>query len=203
MYHSIFLSVCVGGLATDLTIYILLGLENIYFTISMVQIIWNLKKSSPENMNRATTDLMILVLGETLEIIIPLAYMVCFIVAYYGPNAEVLGNIKNDYWQYKAVDDPMDLIQNLLLLVGVDSVMLVIITIILYCCCNVNLFYVYMFILKEYGATFAIQIMALMHALFCGIAVACALDFTFKFDWWLDQGKWQNMTGIVMRNQTW
>ena len=42
-----------------------------------------------------------LVLSETLEFIMPLAYLSCFIVAYYGPNADVLGNVKNGYWHYK------------------------------------------------------------------------------------------------------
>ena len=143
---------------------------------------------------------MILVLGETLEIIIPLAYMVCFIVAYVGPNAEILGNIKNGYWQYKAVDDLMGPIQNLLFLACVDSVLLVGIAIILYYCCNVNLFYVYIFILKEYGPTLSIHIAALMHHLFCTIAVACAFDWTFQFDWWLNKNKWQNITGIALKN---
>ena len=166
----------------------------------MVQIIRKLKNFTPENLNHATTELMILVLGETLEIIIPLAYTVCFIVAYVGPNAEILGNVKNGYWQYKAVDDPMGPIQNLLFLACVDSVMLAGISIILYCYCNVNLFYVYIFILKEYGQTLSIHIAALMHHLFCTIAVACAFDWTFEFDWWLDQNKWQNITGIVIKN---
>ena len=200
MYHSIFLSVCVGGLATDLTIYTLLLLENIYFIICMVQIIRKLRNLTPENLNHATSELMLLVLGETLEIIIPLAYMVCFIVAYVGPNAEVLGNVKNGYWQYKAVDDPISPLQNLLLLVSVDSVMLVGISIILYCFYNVNLFYVYIFILKEYGPTFCIHISVMMHTLFCAISVGCAFDWTFQFDWVLDQNKWQNLTGIMIRN---
>ena len=38
------------------------------------------------------------------------------ILAYAGPIVEVLGNVKNGYWQYKAVDDLMGPIQNLLLL---------------------------------------------------------------------------------------
>ena len=44
--------------------------------------------------------LKVLVLAETLEFIMPLGYMSCFIVAYFGPNANVLGNVKNGYWQY-------------------------------------------------------------------------------------------------------
>ena len=46
-----------------------------------------------------------LALTEILEILVPLAYTVTFLVAYYGPNSDVLGGIKNNYWQYKAVED--------------------------------------------------------------------------------------------------
>ena len=141
--------------------------------------------------------MMLLVIGETLEIIIPLAYMACFMAAYMGPNAEILGNVKNGFWQYKSVEDPMNPIQNLLILVIFDSIMFLGVTVILYFCYHVNLFYVYIFIMKEYGPIFSIHIAYLMDQLFCMVAVACALDFTFQFDWWLHPEKWQNRTGIT------
>ena len=54
--------------------------------------------------------------------------------------------------------------------------------------------------IARYGSTFTVHIAALMHTLFCTIAVARAFDWTLQFDWWLDQLKWQNLTGIVIRN---
>ena len=38
---------------------------------------------------------------ETIEVLLPIAYSLSFLIAYYGPNAEVLGNVKNEYWQYE------------------------------------------------------------------------------------------------------
>ena len=48
---------------------------------------------------------MKLVLAELCEGLTPLAYAISFSMAYYGPNAELLGNIKSDYWHYEAVQD--------------------------------------------------------------------------------------------------
>ena len=102
-YHMIFLSVCVGGLATDATLYILIATDfiiNNYFAVMT----WRAKKNITEkSLQKLKKSVQILVLAESLEIIIPLAYLLCFVIAYYGPNAEILGNIKNGYWQYQEI----------------------------------------------------------------------------------------------------
>ena len=102
-YHMIFLSVCVGGLATDATLYILVATDfiiNNYFAVMT----WRAKRNITEkSLQKLKKSVQILVLAESLEIVIPLAYLVCFVIAYYGPNADILGNIKNGYWQYQEI----------------------------------------------------------------------------------------------------
>ena len=100
-YHMIFISVCVGGLATDATLYILVATDfiiNAYFVV----ITWRAKRNfTKKSLHKLMKSVQILVLAESLEIVIPLAYLLCFVIAYYGPNADILGNIKNGYWQYQ------------------------------------------------------------------------------------------------------
>ena len=100
-YHMIFLSVCVGGNATDATLYILVATDfmiNNYFAA----VTWRAKKNFTEkSLPKLKKSVQILVLSESLEIVIPLAYLLCFVIAYHGPNADILGNIKNGYWQYQ------------------------------------------------------------------------------------------------------
>ena len=100
-YHMIFISVCVGGLATDITLYTLIATDfiiNAYFVV----ITWRAKKNcTKKNLQKLIKSVQILVLAESLEIVIPLAYLLCFVIAFYGPNADILGNIKNGYWQYQ------------------------------------------------------------------------------------------------------
>ena len=49
--------------------------------------------------------LFCLTLKEFMELSIPAVYCASFLMAYYGPNAEVLGNVKNDYWQFEKVEN--------------------------------------------------------------------------------------------------
>ena len=113
-YHMVFLSVAVGSPVTNITIYILLGIDhciNFYHVISTFRTKRNPTNTSTEKLIKS---IQILIVSESLEVIIPLAYLLCFIPAYYGPNSEILGNVKNSYWQYSSVDDIWGAISNLL-----------------------------------------------------------------------------------------
>ena len=188
----IFLSVCVGGIASDLTIYILIGIDfliNLYFVVST----WQAKrKPTKTSLEKLKKSVQILVLAESLEVIIPLSYLICFSAAYHGPNAEILGNIKNNYWQYQAVEDFSAAVQNLLFLLTFDILSLALSALFLFFCSGINLFHIYLHLMKEYGLIFSIHQAYLLEYLFCTIAVACAFDFTLQFDWILDKEHWSN-----------
>ena len=185
---------CVGGLATDLTIYILLGIDffiNFYFVIKAFR---TKRNPTEENVEQLIMSVQILVIGESLEIIIPLAYLLCFIAAFMGPNAHILGNVKNGYWQYQSVEDLWSTISNLLFLVVFDCISLTLAGIFLFFSSGINLLHVYLHLMKEYGVVFSIHQAYLLEYLFCTIAIACAFDFTFQFDWVLNIERWNNIT---------
>ena len=81
-----------------------------------------------------------LVLTERIETLVPLTYMICFAITYYGPNAEILGNFKLDLWQFKPVLDIGNYMTNVFILFVFDFMSLVINGIILQTTCNVNIF---------------------------------------------------------------
>ena len=81
-----------------------------------------------------------LVLTERIETLVPLTYMICFAIAYYGPNAEILGNFKLDLWQFKPILDLENYMKNVFILFVVDFMSLVLNGIILQTTCNVNIF---------------------------------------------------------------
>ena len=91
-----------------------------------------------------------LVLTERIETLVPLTYMICFAIAYYGPNAEILGNIKLDLWQYKPVLDFGNYMKNVFILFVVDFMSLVINGIILQTTCNINIFKILKNIQREF-----------------------------------------------------
>ena len=97
-FHMVFVSVCVGGVATWpflITLIVIDFIINNYFAVMT----WRAKRNATQkSLQKLKTSVQILVLSECLEIVIPLAYLLCFVIAYYGPNADILGN---DYWQYQ------------------------------------------------------------------------------------------------------
>ena len=195
-YHSLFLSVCIANSATELTIWILLVIDfliNICFTIRIYQ----LKKDfSAKNLEKICELVQVLVLSEFLEMMIPLGYLLCFAAAYYGPNAHILGNIKNSYWQYQEVRDMWNSSCNLILLISIDSLSFIMSFVMLYFVSSINLFKVLLHLQTEYGLVFAIHQAFLLEYLFCTIAIACAFDFTLEFDWLGHSGleEWGNDT---------
>ena len=100
-FHMIFVSVCVGGVATWpflITLIVIDFIINNYFAVMT----WRAKRNfSKKSLPKLKKSVQMLVLSESLEIVIPLSYLLCFVAAYYGPNADILGNIKNGYWQYQ------------------------------------------------------------------------------------------------------
>ena len=43
---------------------------------------------------------MIFMSCDYFEVVVPIGYLLCFLAAYYGPNAPYLGNIGSSHWQY-------------------------------------------------------------------------------------------------------
>ena len=91
-----------------------------------------------------------LILTERIETIVPLTYMICFAIAYYGPNAEILGNVKLDLWHFKPVLDFGNYTRSVFILFIVDVMSLVMNGIILRTTCNINIFKILKNIQREF-----------------------------------------------------
>ena len=69
-----------------------------------------------------------------------LTYMVLILMAYFGPNADLLGNIKLAIWHFKnPIDDIGTYIYNVGLLFVVDILSLVISCPLIWICCKINM----------------------------------------------------------------
>ena len=98
----------------------------------------------------AQENLEELIMTERIESVIPFTYLLTFLMAYYGPNAEILGNIKLTIWQYQSVADIEDYIKNLLKLLVIDFLSFATNGILLWITCKINVFKV----LKKVQAQF-------------------------------------------------
>ena len=109
--HSFYVAIAIGDATTDETTYLLLigdfalNIYNSYKIIKMHRIAINQVIPSEEKDKEKQETTLMLVTIESLEILVPIAYSVSFLIAYYGPNGEVLGNVYNDCWQYKKIEN--------------------------------------------------------------------------------------------------
>ena len=80
-----------------------------------------------------------LIMTERIETLVPSTYILCFLMGWYGPNAELLGNIKLDFWQYAPVEHLGATLQTLTTLLIVDFCSLIINGIVLWKLARINI----------------------------------------------------------------
>ena len=118
---------------------------------------------SYENEQKELNDAMAgLVMGESFEILVPFSYLITFISAYYGPNAFILGNIRNSYWEYSEVDDVAAVIIVSLKMFSIDLGIGIITGLILLLFCRINFLQEFCKFLKTYWAWIALRIGAML-----------------------------------------
>ena len=147
------------------TVYSILGIEFLLHIYSCYKIIISYKRigESPTTINNeklleTRKTLSRLVLDETLEIFVPFCYLVTFLSAYYGPNAFILGNIRNDYWDFVAVKDFGNTFAVGLQMFGIDVGITFITGVILKIFCKISLFEQFCKLIKTYWSWMAIRI---------------------------------------------
>ena len=79
--------------------------------------------------------------AERIETIIPLTYMTIILMAYYGPNSEILGTIKMINWHYKGAigENIAEFVTTISLFFAVDFLSFIINSIVLAIFCKVNI----------------------------------------------------------------
>ena len=99
-----------------------------------------------------------LALTEILEILVPLAYTMTFVLAYFGPNSEILGNIGNDYWQYKAIENPTKILSTIFQMFCFDTASAIIGGLLLWNFADVNLWKEFNRVLTTFWPLIALRI---------------------------------------------
>ena len=144
-FNSLYVAIKLGQTATPLTSTFILSIDFLLNIRSGFKII-NLHRStttldipsSMRNLKEKDYHLLKLILIEMIEVLVPLAYVITVLIAYYGPNAEILGNIRNDYWQYKSIDDILKLVQVVLVMFIIDGSSAVLVGCMLWKVCSIH-----------------------------------------------------------------
>ena len=147
--HTLFLAVALSTVATFTTSLVILATD-FFINIGLCLIIMYLGRKTSETARRWRTGMaMNLVINESVEFVIPIAYCICFLMAYYGPNATILGNVKNGYWQYSAVTNINTTIMWIGIMFFIDFGSTIISAFLLFRFCNLNIFKMYLLLQKE------------------------------------------------------
>ena len=152
--HALFLSYTLGSVATFATGTIILVGDFVTNVITCLWLIY-IRLRKPERIEKQIELAQILVINEMVEFMVPLAYLLCFTVAFYGPNAELFGNVKSSYWHYSAVEDVTEVIEVVLTFFTIDFGSTLVSFFLLWRFCRINLGQVYLAVQKDYGVVFS------------------------------------------------
>ena len=146
--HSFAVSLLMGSDISSTTAYVIMLLDSIPNILSFRTIV---KLHRIGEKEKQMEELKCLALKELMEISIPVVYCISFVIAFYGPNAEILGNVKNDYWQYQKVEIVFDKLTNNAIFILVDAIRGAIIGLLLKRFCELNFLRTYCEIISSYG----------------------------------------------------
>lgn len=180
--HAVFISIILGSVATKATTYIKLGGDFLIHLYVCFKTIYRLKISrSSANFEEEKDDVRKSIMKEKIECVIPIAYCLCFLMAYYGSNAEILGNIKLSIWHYNEVANVDKVIKTMTIVFFIDLLSCVVTGTFLWFFCKVNILGVLLEIQKEFWFCMAVQESYLLYEVYL-LLIYHIIDIAFSLN---------------------
>ena len=98
-----------------------------------------------------------LVLNERCEMIVPVLFLISFLMAYHGPNGEMIGNVKLTIWQFEAVADIRKFLENIFFLFVIDCLGAAVNAFLIWTTCQINCFKILKNLQSEFWHIFGFQ----------------------------------------------
>ena len=124
-----------------------------------------------------------LVLAELCEVLIHLAYIIGFAMAFYGPNSKLIGNVGNGDWHYKAVDNVSLIFRVMFGLFVMDLVSLSLNSILIWKKSHANIFQEFCYVLQKYWLVLLLKLTYNIYIFFLSNDVNNASDRTYEYSW--------------------
>ena len=208
MDFAVFVAVMLAS-ANDITVYSILGVEFMLHLKACYHIIRSKTRTrteeirNEEDVKKESDEIEEVILSETIEAIIPLAYAANFAAAYYGPNSRMIGNVRAAYWAFKEVEDPDQLYSAMALMFLVDVGCTVATGCTFWISCKINIIQKFLEVMKKYWWLLVIKLAASGTSflpMFAQNDINTGCDFTFKFEWITLEGRLnliQNATDLI------
>ena len=154
------------GYMHSFSLTLLLGSQNIDFVTSCMMILsdfglntWCLllkiirsRKYHNQFINEQQDhSLKYLALKEFLEILVPSAFCISFAIAYNGPTAELIGNVKGNCWMFRKVKSFIGKLGRISIFIAIDLFRALSFGLILSHYCKKSLYDAYCRVVKKYG----------------------------------------------------
>ena len=105
---------------------------------------------SQEKQKKKQDTVTELILNESIEIIVPTAFIVSCYMGYYGPNKDIMGIHDCSLWHHPNVESLIDFIDPVIEMALLDSCSLIVAGGMLWWFCNVKIFEEYCKTIKKY-----------------------------------------------------
>lgn len=194
IYYALFITIRLAG-AESFTVVTIIAIDFLFHLTYTYKIIRIHNKVAPdrndqkEKKNDMQKAILNLVLVETIEDIVPLSYAFGFIMAFYGPNAMLIGNVRSGIWAYEAVDDIGRYLRVVISLFGVDLASVFMNTYCLYKFANINLIQGFLRLLRKYWTLLVVKLSFDLFLNFCYNDINLGMDMTTEFSWISDEGR--------------
>ena len=134
-------------------------------------------------------------MAETVEGIVPMCYAIGLIMAYYGPNSKLLGNVGSGIWAYEEIEDVGRQLKVVIGMFGMDVLSVLLNFICLSRYGNVNLVKDFLKFLQKYWPLLGIRLGhdLLFYSTFNDINFA--IDMTTEFSWITNEGRMNFING--------
>ena len=162
-FHALFLAISVGSLANVVTTWTFFGVDFVFNAYALFKIY----RASRNGLINIGEDILGIVQGMFLGFAVSLVYLASLVVIYNGPNADVLGNIKNSYFDYQAIEDLEGTIKSILLIVAIETLTSVATIAILQLKCRISIGLTFLHLMKEFGLIIMAQMLYWFFIFFC------------------------------------
>ena len=170
--------------ATVLCMVVLEILMQLKMTYQIVKLHKKVNLCGDETLNSDKRKALLrLVLAELCEGLVHLAYIIGFVMAFYGPNSKLIGNVGNGNWHYQAVDDVSHTFCVMFGLFVVDLISFTINAIIIWMKCQVNILQKFCYVLQKYWLILVLKLTYNIYSYFLSNDVNNAADRTHEYSW--------------------
>lgn len=144
--NTFWIAIVVSSLASQVTGYSMLAVDftwNVYDTWQVIKLNRKIlpkdEMQKNEHIHKRKEETMALVAVEMIEMLVPIAYVITFTIAFYGANAELIGGVKFGGWQHNEVEDLIRFSSDLMMMFGIDFTALIISGILLWRFASTNI----------------------------------------------------------------